>query len=72
MIRCQRAPGILKIGYSTSSAIIPAPHREAVGAVAAAAGLLLMFGMAVQGVLSRTVRDSAALYDAIIGAPAGR
>lgn len=26
-----------------------------------------MFGMAVQGVVSRTVRDSAALYDAIIG-----
>jgi amidase len=30
----------------------------------------LMFGMVTQGVVSRTVRDSAALLDAIVGAPA--
>ncbi|NED59557.1 amidase, partial [Streptomyces sp. SID10244] len=30
-----------------------------------------MFGMAVQGVVSRTVRDAAALYDAIVGPTPG-
>ena len=32
----------------------------------------IMFGMATQGVVSRTVRDSAALYDAIIGPESAR
>ena len=33
-------------------------------------GSEMMFGMVTQGVVSRTVRDSAALLDAIVGAPA--
>lgn len=43
-----RPPGKLRIGYSASSAINPAPHREAVAAVENAAALLTELGHEVE------------------------
>ena len=46
----RRPPGTLRIGYSTSSAINPSPHREAVAAVDGAAQLLTDSGHQVEEV----------------------
>ncbi|ETW25920.1 amidase [Mycobacterium gastri] len=55
----RRRPGILRVGYSTSSAINPRPHREAVAAVDGTATLLQDLGHRVEEV--KPPYDDAAL-----------